>query len=284
MLTAQQLQDLMKLQQRCEAADQIALKLNWDMLKNRKQEEQLDFTFYEQEELIGFLGVYRWDNQVEVCGMVHPDYRRRGVFTQLWQQAVTQVKQQPYEELLLNTPAASPSGQAFIASLAAAYHHSEYQMKWVDRSAASLPSEASEGSPSQEITLRPAVAEDLETMVQLDVDGFQQDENSARLMTEAVLSEDHQNPMIIEKDGAVVGKITITYDSSITWIYAFVMKAELRGQGIGRAALNQIIARERWKSKQLWIEVAAENPRALKLYESCGFVIQEQQDYYQYTG
>lgn len=44
----------------------------------------------------------------------------------------------------------------------------------------------------------------------------------------------------------------------------------------------QTIEREQRNYNGVNLEVALDNPNALRLYESCGFVVQSQQDYYTY--
>jgi ribosomal protein S18 acetylase RimI-like enzyme len=45
-----------------------------------------------------------------------------------------------------------------------------------------------------------------------------------------------------------------------------------------------MIERERRNYNGVNLEVSLDNPNALKLYESSGFVILNKQDYYRYTG
>ena len=67
-----------------------------------------------------------------------------------------------------------------------------------------------------------------------------------------------------------------------SWIYGFVIHSRYRGEGIGRAVLEQVIAREHAAGHSIWLDVAIENPAAMKLYETAGFQLRCAQDYFTY--
>ena len=77
MLTKEGLFAIKMLQEICEKEDSIQLKLNFDMLESRSGNRKEDFFHFEDGKLVGFLGSYYFGNKVEICGMVHPNYRRR---------------------------------------------------------------------------------------------------------------------------------------------------------------------------------------------------------------
>ncbi|SDO76043.1 Acetyltransferase (GNAT) family protein [Paenibacillus sp. yr247] len=104
------------------------------MLKNRES-DQLDFFYYENDELIAFLGLYAFGSTVEVCGMVKPSERRKGHFDRLFQQGMERVEQNGYKKILLNASAGSEAVHAFLSKQGAEYAFSEYQMDGVAKTA-----------------------------------------------------------------------------------------------------------------------------------------------------
>ncbi|AJS58132.1 GNAT family N-acetyltransferase [Paenibacillus sp. IHBB 10380] len=286
MLNEQQLQQIQSLQQHCEQADGLSLKLNWEMLSHRNADEKQDYLHYNHDNmLIGFLGVYRWGSQVEICGMVHQNYRRQGIFTSLWTQAIHQIQLDGYSLLLLNTPANSLSGEMFLKSIPCKYENSEYQMKWDEQVGMDNPLLPDESiSQDVQVSIRKATLQDVPQLIRLDLDGFNMSLEDTQDLYLPLTEDSIQNDFMIEFNSLTVGKIRVSPIDSITWINAFTVDATVRGQGIGRRALRQVIERQRSDDNSLWLEVAVHNPNALHLYESCGFIIQEKQDYYLYTG
>ena len=284
MLNNQQLQHIQALQQLCENADGIALKLNWEMLRNRKTEQKHDYFHYTGDTLTGFLGVYKFGSKLEICGMVHPDYRRRGIFTSLLKEALQDSAATGYSSLLLNAPANSVAGQKFLNVTPCQYECSEYQMRWDSTYKEDLSLSNEQPISQRKVVIRKAIQNDIDDLIRLDKDGFEMSDEDVLDMAQILASDGLQHMYMIECDGITSGKINVIPSEAVTWIYAFTVDRAVRGQGIGRRTLQLIIEQEQPNDNELWLEVAVHNPQALQLYESCGFITQEKQDYYQYTG
>lgn len=271
MLSTKQLKEIKKLQKQCEEAENLQLKLNWEMLKQRNQDRVEDFFHYDEEELAAFLGLYGFGNKVELCGMVKPEQRRKGIFSVLLQRAVDAAKEQGYDQILLNAPANSETAKKFLKTIPCSYAFSEHQMKW----------EGNEpGIADESISLRAAKQEDLAFEIKLDIDCFGFDPNGAKDYNNRIKKEEDQQFYIIEYEGIPVGKIRVSAEAGEAWIYGFAITPSQQGKGIGRKTLNAIIWAEHAKGHSLFLEVEAKNDHALKLYESCGFQSFYTQDYY----
>ncbi|MGH9169835.1 MAG: GNAT family N-acetyltransferase [Acidimicrobiales bacterium] len=86
---------------------------------------------------------------------------------------------------------------------------------------------------------------------------------------------------VIEEDGVPVGTLVVERLDKSAGIYGFAVVPELQGKGIGRAALTKVTRQVRAEGvEHLHLEVLVDNPRALHLYESCGFVTDGVEDYY----
>ncbi|WP_245864637.1 GNAT family N-acetyltransferase [Paenibacillus donghaensis] len=273
--------EIEELQLRCEQYEGISLKLNWDMLRQPQVPggtEQL--LTYEDGQLVGFMGLYGFASSMEICGMVRPGFRRRGIFTALWNQALAIIERNRTSSVLLNTPAGSASGTGFLTGLPLKFSHSEYQMKW-DAAAAKLAS-SDASSAASSVVLRPAREDEFDILVELDSSGFDISKEDAAEVYRLQKQENMQEHVMIELDGQPAGKMRLWTEDNETWIYGLTVSVKLRGLGIGRSALMQTIERERRNYNGINLEVALDNPNALRLYESCGFVIVNKQDYYSY--
>ncbi|MEI2356491.1 GNAT family N-acetyltransferase [Mesobacillus zeae] len=253
------------------------MKLNWDMLQESKEQEVKSFFYYHDGMLAGFLGVYWIGNKVELTGMVHPLYRRHKIFTNLFSSAMAEINQ--YENknkmILLNAPSASLSAKGFLKTVPNEYIMTEYQMKW-----------NGERMPENglDVKLRPAMQEDLELVIKLDINCFGYDQLSAREINQSISHEKMTQQYIIEYSGESAGKIRVSQVDGESWIFGFAVLPEYQGKGIGRQALSKVIERESKKELPIFLEVEAKNSRALGLYESCGFKTFQGQDYFDYKG
>ncbi|PKG22883.1 GNAT family N-acetyltransferase [Niallia nealsonii] len=271
MLTQTELKQIKELQELCEKEGNFQLKLNFDMLKNREGDKKEDFFQYEQGKLVGFLGSYGFGKTVELCGMVHPNYRRRGIFSCLLKMGLDEAKKHNMQVVLLNAPTESLSATEFLKHVPCFFAFAEYQMKWQE-------TELVEDSM---ITVRPSISdEDNEAEIQLEVLGFGFAEEEAREYQETLMKNNEEQRLLIEAEGKVAGKMRVAETNKAAWIYGFTVFPELRGKGIGRKALGKVVKMEQKKGLAIYLEVEAKNSHALKLYESCGFKSYHSQDYY----
>ncbi|WP_373232050.1 GNAT family N-acetyltransferase [Cohnella sp.] len=267
MLTKRQLQDIEQLQKKCEAYDYVQLKLNWEMLGSRES-FQLDFLHYENDELVAFMGLYPFGSTVEVCGMVKPSERRKGHFNRLFQQGMETAKEIGYKKILLNAPAGSVAAKAFLIKQGADYAFSEHQMKWQERSL----------EEDDDVTLRLAIADDLDMRIRLSVEAFGMNEEDAREMESRYSGQ----ILMIEVNQETIGKIRLKLEAGESWIYGFSILPEWQGQGIGRKVLRRVLKDQSSAGHSVHLEVETKNDHALGLYESVGFKAVHAQDYYVY--
>ncbi|MGM9929530.1 MAG: GNAT family N-acetyltransferase [Bacillus sp. (in: firmicutes)] len=269
-----QMLDLLRLQDYCESFDNIELKLNWEILKSRDAEEEMDFFHYEEGHLVGFLGIYYFGEEYEICGMVHPKFRRRGIFLHLFQKALATIPQEG--RILINAPRNSQSAKKWLEQCACEYAFSEYQMKWhADRLV------ATEGS---KVTLRSAEERDIPFVMEVDEEGFGFQQPDTVIFRASVLGDDDHHTSIIENQSEPVGKIQVLRMQEDSYIYGFAIMPDHQGHGYGKSALLQTVQMENKRGQDIYLEVALHNQYALSMYEQCGFVPYQTQDYYAYNG
>ena len=88
-----------------------------------------DFIWFDERGLVGFLGIYGFrPDQVEMCGMVHPDARRQGVFSTLFDAAMSELRSRGAQQVLLVVHRGYEAGAAFARSVGGAIEHSEHRM------------------------------------------------------------------------------------------------------------------------------------------------------------
>jgi len=273
MLTNEELKAIKDLQEICESIDTCQLKLNFDMLENRFGNTKEDYFHYEKDKLVGFLGSYGFGNKVEICGMVHPSYRRKGIFSTLLTECMKDLKRRNVHTILLNAPSESQSAKDFLRNQSCSFFMSEYQMMWQN----------TELSLDDRVVLRPSDSPaDLEAEVQLDILAFGLEEKEAREYNNHLKESNTEQHYIIEVNGTTAGKMRVAESNGEAWIYGLAIFPELQGKGIGRKALSRIIKMESQKGLPIFLEVEAKNAHALKLYQSCGFRSYHSQDYYKY--
>nr|WP_239558637.1 GNAT family N-acetyltransferase [Peribacillus deserti] len=248
--------------------------MNWETLEQKSEDELNKHSFFDQGRLIGFIGVYDFGSKVELCGLVHPEYRRKGIFTSLYQNALEEIKAKHFREILFNAPVNSQSGKQFLKRVPFNYAFSEYQMKWQE---AVLNIE-------MDVVVRPRTEEDTKLEIELDARCFGLRREEAARFNMETRKERNQHSYIIEHEEEAVGKIRVScFNQKDSWIYGFSVLPEFQGKGIGRQVLKTVILQERESGHDIYLEVEAKNEHALRLYTSCGFQPFNTQEYYRYS-
>lgn len=268
----QQLAEIKSLQELCEKEAEIQLKLNWDMLKTRREFENSDFFHYDNGKLVAFLAVYKFGNKYEICGMVHPEFRRRGIFTDLLAKAMAAITDE--KKILINAPAKSQSAKAWVKTISAELSLSEYRMKW-------LKSEVKIND--QPVHMRKARLSDIEVVSELDVVCFGFEKKEALVFNRIMPFNEADITYIIEVKEETIGKIRIERNENESWIFGFAIFPNYQRKGYGRNVLIQTVINESNRGNDIYLEVELKNKTAMKLYEQAGFVQYETQDYYKYS-
>lgn len=278
-LSAEELAAIRQLADRCEEHDGIELKLNWDDLQTRAGERTDDYLYYEDGQLIGFFAMYHFNSwEIEISGMVHPDHRRKGIFSALYAAAKQEIARRGELNVIWIVSEGSPSGKAFALSTGAQYKNSEYKME--REKDAPLP-EATDKLLIREATL--ADAPEMGRMMHVCF-GLPLDEMVKSV--ERKFGKEDYSLLIAEVDGVRIGRMNVDHpEAGEVWVFGFCVLPEHQGKGYGREFLARVIREYAGKGyEQFALEVAVENKGALGLYESVGYRVTAGIDYYEIAG
>jgi ribosomal protein S18 acetylase RimI-like enzyme len=268
-LTDSALEAIAGLEHRVVAADGGRLKLEWGALRSRPTDEVRDLLWWENDRLLGFLGIYGFNwRHLELAGMVDPEARRQGIATALFAAALPICREQDKDRLLLVVPRTSPGGRGFALGSGMTYEHSEHALTLRARPG---------GTAGSEISLRPASAEDIPSLSELYLDGF-----GDAHVDPARLDGERSRTLMIDLAGETIGTLALALEGERSAIYGFVVGAQQRGKGIGREALRRV-CQEQFDhgAERVDLEVEVDNDRALGLYTSVGFEPVITEDYYE---
>ncbi len=280
----------------CAQNDQVTLKLELDYklsdAKNRTANTVIsdinEFMYFNGEELIGYMGICSFGGitqPLEITGMVHPKYRRQGIFSKLMELVIEECRRRDAEGILALCDKKSISGQGFLKKISAVYKFSEFEMYLNHKSYEKVEKQRPSG-----ITFRKAVNADATEITRQNMIYFGDDleeenedsEDSSILLPE----EEEKRGMIIyiaEKEEKVIGKVNLQMsDSGTGGIYGLGVLPEFRGKGFGRAILTFGVEKLKdANATEVMLQVAAENGTALNLYKSCGFQETSVMDYFE---
>lgn len=259
----------------CNQFETINVKLNWGLMKMREPGKPSDFCFYDHGQLVGYMPLDGFGDQFEITGIVHPDYRRRGIFRQLFDAARAEAIRRKAVRLLLVNYRNSASGNATVKALGVRYHNSEYHM---ETSAAELST-----LPASQLQLIEVTAQNVGDLSRSLANTF----GAGEWNTEAALLADQQRKdgkyYLATTDNTQIGQVGIVDEGNgSVYIRAVGIAPEWRGRGYGRQLLSAIVQQMRDEGyTHFALDVETQNQNALGLYKSCGFQEANVYDYYE---
>ncbi|MCW2776950.1 MAG: GCN5-related N-acetyltransferase [Frankiales bacterium] len=257
-LTDADLAALADLERRVVAVDGGRLKLEPHVLRDGAADGLLT---YDGERLVGFLGVYAFGGPPELAGAVDPQARRHGVGGALLDAALQECRQRGTDAPLLVVPAGSASGEALARSRGGTHAHSEHAL------VLTVPPQSAEDPRT---ALRPARPDDTPAV--------------ARVLEAAFghpLGDVEPGTVVVEHAGEVVGTLRVDRHGDRAGVYGFAVDPSRQGQGIGRDVLGRVCRQQLASgATSVALEVAVDNPHALRLYTSTGFVPVAGEDYW----
>jgi ribosomal protein S18 acetylase RimI-like enzyme len=273
-LTESEVTEIEQLARICNNHENLHMRIGWIRLRPQQREETNnsffnDFLFYEDGQLAGYLVLDEHGTTArELTGMVHPEHRRKGIFTALLAAAKEESRGRGVRKLILICEDSSRSGRAFVAATGAHYDSSEYRMV--------LETFREKEIFDDRLFFRQANESDLEALVTILVDGF--DETVEEVKSSITDSfEECQFYLATFGEASLgckepVGCLKLYEMQDEVGIYGFVVRSAYRGRGYGRQMLEETIRTIQASSqKQIMLEVDTQNTNAIGLYRSCGF-------------
>jgi len=289
-----------RLQKICTQYETIALKLELDYKLmdggiqrelgennqlNGENDQINEFMCFDGDELIGYIGICSFGGRgapLEITGMVHPNYRRTGVFSSLHERVQTEISRRKAATVLLLCDRKSDAGRKFLQHIGATYSSSEIEMVLNDEIHQSID------IPSMGIEFSKAKNLDAGEVARQNAIYFENTSESAGedapLMETLLPEEEEKRGMTIylaKKDGKIIGKAHLSLSNGIGGIYGLGVLPEHRGKGFGRSILGKAVRMLlEADADEIILQVATDNATALNLYISCGFRETSTMDYF----
>jgi len=250
----------------CNAYEGLYTKLDTVMLRARSGNESNDFLYFVDGQLVGLLSFNSFgDQDRELTGVVHPEYRRQGIFFMLMAAAREEAKQRGFQRLILVCERFSRSGQGFVEAIGAKYDVSEHKMI--------LQTLQERGPYAEQVTLRKAGLSDVDSIAHIISVSFGQSVEGARTFIAESMQKPHTVYYVGEWNGKIMGSLSLSFGDQEVGIYGFGVLPHHRRRGFGRQMVEQVIHEiQATSQKTIALEVEPDDDKAaINLYRSCGF-------------
>jgi predicted acetyltransferase len=268
-----------KLEELCTVQDKVNLKLELDyrLLVHKDYQKSIndinEYLYYINGDLVGYIGISSFGGNIgEINGMVHPVWRRKGIFTKLCELAIEESRRRHFTKILVLCDGKAETAIEFIKSTGAVYDFSEYGMK---RSGGEVVD-----FDNAVVTLKKVTNADVEEINRQNAVFFGDAGNEP-----VAPEEEEKNKKItymIKLQHKIIGKIKVTREQTSAFISGFGILPDFRSKGYGKQALKQVLSMLNKEGiYESSLDVVAGNNNALNLYKSCGFKEQSIMNYYE---
>jgi ribosomal protein S18 acetylase RimI-like enzyme len=280
-LTDMELAEIKQLTDLCNTYENLYMRLSFSMLRERSSRADNDFLYYEQNMLVGYLALDEWGmDEKEVIAMVHPDFRRKGIFAALFAAVREECQQREIPRLLLVCEQASRSGQGCVNAIGGRLDFSEHEMV--------LESFQERFTFDERLSFHEAGRGDLDAIAAVLSVSFNDPEPlvTANLLKRFAQEAHPRIYLATFGEGELsckepVGTLRLDEFDGVIGIYGFGVVPDYRGRGYGRQMLEEAIRMIRATSQHpIMLDVETDNASAIGLYTSCGFRIKTTYDYY----
>jgi mycothiol synthase len=218
---------------------------------------------------------HREGEEAEVCGMVLPEQRRRGIGRLMLDSVLAECSKRGVTRLLLISEDASASGLAFVRRTGGILSHKELHMQCL------TSPKSREEIVSDDITIRSATAADLSTLVDILTEAFDDPEESVRTRVIREI-DDACGPFIIGQwQDKVIGCLKVYRSDAKIGLYGVGVLPEFRGRGFGKRIISLTMdMMAEGRPARFALEVEPDNEPARAAYRSCGFEVTTVYGYY----
>jgi len=270
-LDGDQQREALALAETCNQLEGLTLKLNVSRAAEGMPANK--WLYYEQGALIAYAALDGGAPEAELCGMVAPTHRRKGIGRALLSAVTDACRRANVYRLLLICEDASASGQEFVRAIDAAHSFSELHME--------MDAPAAAEQLRQDVLVREATPHDYDALAEVLVSAFGGPYDHTRARIEAEAGEGDGRYLVGDASGRLVGGLKLYEHDGRAGVYAFGVSQEERGKGYGRAILQQTIEIARANGfPRIYLEVDNDNTVARRLYESSGFQTTTTYGYY----
>ena len=267
---------------------------------NCRRDIPVFFLALDGTELVGYLSIFLPEEcTAEINVLVHPNYRRQGIFTELLQRAKVTLSALGTKEFVFVCEPSATDATAALLAMKAEKRSSEYQMLLEStakvsstfRSTTPVVASAKASRYYRDTTfpdwrgeLLEAPPDDLPLLGKMNALFFETSEEMGELFAE----ESYCTPCITvykyvitdkNKKTVPIGTVCFYEEAHSGNIFGLGILPEYRGRGYGKDLLLALLARIS-ADKKIYLQVSSRNAAAFQLYQKIGFKIIAQQDFW----
>ncbi|RBP66627.1 ribosomal protein S18 acetylase RimI-like enzyme [Alkalibaculum bacchi] len=270
------IKEIRKVELICKEHDKLNGSIFLDTSINFNSEIKSLFLLYDSNILVSLVSMFiPTRDEAEISAYTLPKYRRKGYFKKLLHEAIKEITKYNILDLVFVCEPQSNDGNEVIEKLKAEFDFTEYFLRYNDSV------DDMEVRPTPEIKLKEAEKEDLESLINLSQEIFNDNYEDAKSMIIKSFESENRIQYIGMIDKKHIGMGSASLGNDEASIFGFGVSPQYQGKGFGRAMLKRILTDLKNRGREnITIEVDSTNKNAFNLYKKCGFKVETSFDYY----
>lgn len=275
-LTPDEMAEVIALKSVCDAFEGLDLKLGYGAAEPAQAAYPAVLLMRAGSALVGYCSLDGDETVAEMCGMVHPDWRRSRIGMRLFDLARAGFVAAGGTQIFAVCEDASASGRSFLRMLAGQRAFSEHRMTLRGE-----PSALDAPHQPDALTIERARAEDYQPLAAALARAFENTEERMLGDLTSASAIATEQVYVARQAGAIIGGFRLSLMPDSTGIYAFGIDPSYQRQGWGRRMLAQACALAKAQAAlHVSLEVDTGNAAAIALYQSSGFEMTTTYGYY----
>lgn len=260
----------------CKNHDGVNGNLFLDTSMNFHQDIKSIFLLYKDNRLVSLLTMFiPMNEEAEISAYTLPEYRRKGYFKRLLEEAIEEVKKYRIPHLMFICEPESNDGLETIKQLNGELDFIEYSLRY------NKPSSEMKIKNAPNISLQRAEQNDLDGIIRLSQEIFNDDYEVAKSIITKTLEVNNRIQYVAKLEGKRIGIGSVSFENKEASIFGVGLSPKYQGKGFGRELIMLIVNELKSKGiENIMIEVDSLNERAFKLYKSCGFQVEASFHYF----
>lgn len=267
--------DLRQLVTRCQEFDGFPIKIHWHLLeKHSFNSNSLDYLCFYKNLLIGFLSIFLFEKYVEILAFVDPKWRIKGIFKCLLKQASIDLTYNRIDSYLICCNNNCDWTNNKLINYGAIFDHCIIEMQLNN-----LP----DYDNNEFINIKQSSIHDIDNLAHMHMESFNNIsyQNIFNKFASDIFEYNRSIFMAVNSSNENIGKIHVYEQEDKIILHDICIIPKFQNNGYGKRLVKSLLKQwVNYLNKPIIIDVFDENIKALRLYQKCGFIINNKYNYW----
>ncbi len=269
-------EQLRVLEAKCNAHDKTQSTTCVDLRMNYYEDMNSIFLIYEKDRLVSFVSVFApLKHEMEICGFTDPEFRRRGYFSMLLKEVISEAEKFDIKDILFVFDGKFSNSEILGKKLKADLYLTEYFLAY------RLKNDEVNKLKNKIVIKKVDRSTEIPFIAELSREIFKEEEAVAVSMAKSILDSKTRALYLCYHNKKPIGMTSLDINGNEAVLFSLGVLSDYRRNGYAKDMLLLLIYElKKANVGEIKLEVDSNNPRALALYKNFGFETVRSFEYY----